>query len=311
MVHYLVVRVLSIAVSIVIATMIVFLIMHAIPGGPFDAEKAPLTAVQQANIMRLYGLDKPLPVQYLNFLWGALRFQFGYPYQSPGETMGEFLSRTWTISAAIGGAGLCLGVLAGLALGIAAAVYRNTWIDYIATTISLFSITMPSYIISLGLVFIFALLLHWFPPSGWNGPNTWVLPILAYAAIPVGGVARYTRASMLDMAGRAYVAVARAKGLPRWRVTTRHVLRNSWRPIITVTLPLIPGIMTGSIFVESVFNVPGLGLFFVSSITKRDYPLELTLIYLLALMIGATYLITDILYVVLDPRVRLEGRPSR
>jgi ABC-type dipeptide/oligopeptide/nickel transport system permease component len=308
MARYLLVRIGSLMVSIVLATMIVFAIMHAIPGGPFDAEKAPLTPVQQANIMRLYGLDKPLPLQYLSFLWGAVRFQFGYPYESPGETMAEFLGRTWTISAAVGGAGLLLGVVGGLLLGITAAVYRNTWIDYVATTISLLSLTLPSYIISLGLVFVFALLLHWFPPSGWAGPRTWVLPILAYAAIPVGPVARYTRASMLDVAAWPYVVVARAKGLGRWRVINRHVLRNAWRPIITVTLPFIPGIMTGSIFVESIFNVPGLGLFFVSSITRRDYPLEMTLIYLVALMIGVTYLVTDILYVLLDPRVRLQGR---
>src|SRR5690348_5649182 len=136
MVRYLIVRVGSLVVSIVVATLVVFLIMHAIPGGPFDAEKSPLSADQQASIARAYGLDQPLPVQYLKFLWGAVRFQFGYSYQDPGETIADLLARTWPISAFAGGMGVLLGVGLGLVLGIAAALRRNTWIDYVATFLS-------------------------------------------------------------------------------------------------------------------------------------------------------------------------------
>ena len=305
MVRYLVVRVGSLVVSIIAATLVVFLIMHSIPGGPFDAEKSPLSADQQAAIARFYGLDHPLPVQYLKFLWGAVRFQFGYSYQDPGETITDLLARTWTISAEAGGAGVLLGVTVGMLLGIAAAIRRNTWIDYLATFFAILSITLPPYIISIGLILVFAVLLRWFPASGWVGPSTWVLPILAYSAIPLGPVMRYTRSSMLEMAAKPYVVVARAKGLSSWRVTTRHVLRNALRPILTITLPLLPGIMTGSIFVEAIFSVPGLGSFFVSSISKRDYPLELALIFIIAILYGVIFVITDILYVLLDPRVRL------
>lgn len=308
MVRYLIVRVGSLVVSIVVATLVVFLIMHAIPGGPFDAEKSPLSADQQASIARAYGLDQPLPVQYLKFLWGAVRFQFGYSYQDPGETIADLLGRTWPVSAFAGGVGVLLGVGAGLLLGIAAALRRNTWLDYLATFLSILTITLPPYVISIALILVFALVLHWFPASGWNGPSTWVLPILAYATIPLGPVVRYTRASMLDMAGRPYVVVARAKGLTRRHVVTRHVLRNAWRPIITITLPLLPGIMTGSIFVEAIFGVPGLGSFFVSSISKRDYPLELALIFIIAILYGVIFVICDVLYVLLDPRVRLADR---
>ncbi len=308
MARYLIVRIGSLIVSIVVATLVIFLIMHAIPGGPFDAEKSPLSPDQQAAIARAYGLDQPLPIQYLKFLWGAVRFQFGYSYQDPGETIAALLGRTWPISAFAGGMGVLLGVGLGLLLGIAAALRRNTWIDYVATFFSILTITLPPYVISIGLILVFAVLLHWFPASGWNGPSTWVLPILAYATIPLGPVVRYTRASMLDMAGRPYVVVARAKGLTARHVVTRHVLRNAWRPIITITLPLLPGVMTGSIFVEDIFGVPGLGSFFVSSISKRDYPLELALIFIIAILYGVLFVISDILYVLLDPRVRLAER---
>jgi len=308
--RYLVVRVGSLGVSIVLATLAIFLIMHAIPGGPFDAEKSPLSPEQQVVIARAYGLDQPLPVQYVKFLWGAVRFQFGYSYQDPGETIADLLGRTWPISAFAGGMGILLGVGVGLLLGIVAALRRNTWVDYVATFISILTITLPPYIISIALILVFAVLLRWLPVSGWNGPATWVLPILAYATIPLGPVVRYTRSSVLDMAGRPYVAVARAKGLTRRHVVVRHVLRNAWRPIITIVLPLLPGIMTGSIFVEAIFGVPGLGSFFVSSILKRDYPLELALIFIIAILYGVIFVITDILYVVLDPRVRLADRTS-
>ena len=310
MARYLVVRIGSLVVSIIGATLVIFLIMHAIPGGPFDAEKSQLSPDQQANVARFYGLDKPLPVQYLKFLWGAIRFQFGYSYEDPGETIADLLARTWTISAFAGGVGVLLGAGLGLLLGIAAALRRNSWIDYLATAVSVLSITLPPVVISIGLLLVFAVLLRWFPASGWNGPSTWVLPILAYASIPFGPVVRYTRSSMLDMARRPYVTVARAKGLPARQVVTRYVLRNAWRPIITITLPLLPGIMTGSIFVEAIFGVPGLGQFFVRAISNRDYPLELALIYIITIFYGVIFVICDILYVLLDPRVRLADRTS-
>jgi len=308
--RYLVFRIGSLIVSIVLATLVIFLIMHAIPGGPFDAEKSPLSPDQQVAIARFYGLDKPLPVQYLKFLWGAVRFQFGYSYQDPGETIADLLGRTWPISAAAGGAGVVLGVGVGLLLGIAAALRRNTWVDYLANFISVITITLPPYIVSIGLILVFAVLLRWFPASGWNGPSTWILPVVAYSTIPLGPVVRYTRTSMLDMARKPYVTVARAKGLAPRQVVMRHVLRNAWRPIITITLPLLPGIMTGSIFVEAIFGVPGLGSFFVTSISKRDYPLELALIFIIAILYGVIFVISDVLYVLLDPRVRLADRGS-
>lgn len=309
MARYLIVRVGSLLVSLVAATLVVFFIMHAIPGGPYNAEKATsLTSEQVAAINRFYGLDKPLPEQYWNFLWNALHLQFGYSYQDPGEPISALLGRVWPISAFAGGMGILIGVGLGMLLGIAAALRRNSWIDYLATVVSITSITLPSFVISIGLLLIFAVALRWFPASGWSGPSSWVLPILAYSTIPLGPVVRYTRASMLDMAARPYVVVARAKGLSRSRVVIRHVLRNALRPIVTIVAPLLPGIMTGSIFVEFIFGVPGMGQYFVTSITNRDYPLEMALIFIISIFYGVMFVISDVIYVLLDPRVRLADR---
>ena len=276
MTRYLVVRIGSLLVSLVLATMVVFIIMHSIPGGPFNAEKSTsLTSGQVAAINRFYHLDKPLPVQYLSFLWGGLHLDFGESYQDPGEPITALLGRVWPISAFAGGMGVLIGVSVGMLLGIAAALRRNTWIDYLATFVSIATITLPSFVISIGLLLLFAVVLRWVPASGWDGPSTWILPIAAYSTIPLGPVVRYTRSSMLDMAARPYVVVARAKGLAPRQVIIRHVLRNALRPIVTIVLPVLPGIMTGSIFVEFIFGVPGMGRYFVTSIFNRDYPLEM------------------------------------
>jgi ABC-type dipeptide/oligopeptide/nickel transport system permease component len=187
MARYLVFRIGSLLVSLVASTMVVFFIMHAIPGGPFNAEKSTnLTPAQVANINRLYGLDKPLPVQYWNFLWNALHLNFGESYQDPGEPITALLGRVWPISAFAGGMGILIGVGLGMLIGVAAALWRNSWIDYVATVISIATITLPAFVVSIGLLLIFAVALRWFPASGWNGPSTWVLPILAYATIPLG-----------------------------------------------------------------------------------------------------------------------------
>jgi len=311
MARYLIVRIGSLVVSLILATMVVFLIMHAIPGGPFNAQKSTnLTSDQVAAINRFYHLDKPLPVQYLSFLWGALHLQFGESYQDPGEPISALLGRVWPISAFAGGMGVLLGVGLGMLLGIAAALRRNTWIDYLANVISIATITLPPFVISIGLLLLFAVALRWFPASGWNGPSTWVLPILAYSTIPLGPVVRYTRSSMLDMAARPYVVVARAKGLAPHQVVIRHVLRNALRPIVTIVLPLLPGIMTGSIFVEFIFGVPGMGQYFVTSINNRDYPLEMALIFIISILYGVLFVVADVVYVLLDPRVRLADRSA-
>ena len=196
----------------------------------------------------------------------------------------------------------------GILLGIAAALNRNTWIDYLVSAFSTLGLTIPVFVISMILIMVFAVWLNWLPAAGWEKPNSWYLPIAAYAAIPMATYARYTRSSMLDVLNKPFVTVLRAKGLSERRIIFQHVLRNAALPMVTVFLPMFIGTATGSIFVEAMFRVPGLGAYFVSSINLRDYPLEMALILMITMMFCIAYLVSDIVYALLNPRIRFGGK---
>lgn len=295
-------------ITFFIVSIVIFVMMRSIPGGPFDEDKMPLSPETRAKLMQQYGLDGPLYMQYLKYMWGVIRFDFGIPYQSPGETVTELLARAWPPSLVLGGLGMLIGTPIGIMLGIAAALKRNSWIDYIASIVSTLGITVPVYVISLVLMLVFAIWFKWLPTNGWGSPRNWILPIAAYAIVPVSIFARYTRSSVLDALNKQFVVVLRSKGLSEWKVIMKHVLKNAAIPMVTVFFPMFIGIATGSIFVEKMFRVPGLGNYFVTSIFRRDYPLEMALILLLTLMVGLAYMITDILYTLIDPRIRVKSK---
>jgi ABC-type dipeptide/oligopeptide/nickel transport system permease component len=304
---YILRRLVSILVTFTIVSILIFLMMHAIPGGPFDAQDMPLSEAVRAKLMARLGLDQPLYVQYFKYMWGVLHFDFGVPYQSPGETVLELLARAWPPSLLLGGLGVLIGVPVGILLGMAAAIKRNTWIDYLASTVATLGLTIPVFVISMMLILIFAVWLKWLPASGWGEPKRWILPIVAYAAIPMATYARYTRSAMLDSLNKPFVTVLRAKGLSERRIIFQHVLRNSAIPMVTVFLPMFIGTATGSIFVEAMFRVPGLGSYFVTSIVTRDYALEMALILMITMAFSLAFLISDVLYAWLNPRIRVGG----
>ncbi len=307
MIMYILRRLVSIMVTFLIVSVIIFLMMHAIPGGPFDAQDMPLSEAVRAKLMARLGLDQPLHIQYFKYMWGVLHLDFGVPYQSPGETVLQLLSRAWPPSLILGGLGMLIGVPTGILLGMAAALKRNTWIDYLASAVATLGLTIPVFVISMMLILVFAVWLGWLPASGWGEPKKWILPIIAYAAIPMATYARYTRSAMLDSLNKPFVTVLRAKGLSERRIIFQHVLRNSSIPMVTVFLPMFIGTATGSIFVEAMFRVPGLGAYFVTSIETRDYPLEMALILMITMAFSLAYLISDILYAWLNPRIRVGG----
>jgi ABC-type dipeptide/oligopeptide/nickel transport system permease component len=311
MIGYVVRRLLSICVTFFVVSVLLFVMMHAIPGGPFDAVDMPLDEAVKAKIMAQYGLDQPLYMQYLNYMWGVLQFDFGVPYQSPGETVLELLGRAWIPSLVLGGAGVLIGAPLGIALGMVAALRRNSWVDYLASAVSTLGLTIPVFVTSMLLILVFAVWLNWLPASGWGEPKKWILPIIAYAAIPLATYARYTRSAILDTLNKPFVTVLRAKGLPERQIIFKHVLRNSAIPMVTVFLPMFIGTATGSIFVEAMFRVPGLGAYFVSSIETRDYPLEMALVLMVTVMFCLAYFFADIAYALLNPRIRLGGRASK
>lgn len=305
MVLYLVRRLISIAVTFFIVSVVIFLMMHAVPGGPFDGNDMPVSAAVRERLMARLGLDQPLWIQYVNYMAGVLRFDFGVPFQSPGETVLSLLANAWPPSLLLGGLGVLIGAPLGILLGMAAALNRNSWIDYLASGLSTLGLTVPVFVISMLLILVFAVWLNWLPASGWGKPERWILPIIAYAAIPLATYARYTRSAMLDTINRPFVTALRAKGLSETRIIFQHVLRNSAIPMVTVFLPMLIGTATGSIFVEVMFRIPGLGSYFVSSIENRDYPLEMALMLMITLFYCISFLISDIAYAWLNPRIRL------
>ena len=310
MARYLIGRVIGLAIVFVIVSIVAFVLMHSVPGGPFDEEKMPLPPAAKANILRKYGLDKPLYEQYLRYMANALRGDFGISFQSPTETVIQLIGRTWPISISLGLMAIAVAFPLGLGLGILSAVKQNSWIDYITTFVSAIGITVPTFVISTWLLLILVVRLGWLPTGGWPGSGnadwrTVIMPVIALSLAPMALVARYTRSSLVEVIHSDYVRTARAKGLSERAVVMRHALKNALIPLLTILGPQIPNLITGTIFVEVIFRVPGLGKFFVSSIYLRDYPMIMATMLLVAMLWSITYLLSDILYVIVDPRVRL------
>jgi oligopeptide transport system permease protein len=306
MLRYIIGRLIGLLIVFFMVTVVAFVLMHSIPGGPFDEAQMPLPPAAKANILRKYGLDKPLYEQYLRYMGNALRGDFGISFASPTETVIELIGRTWPVSIALGCITVVIFLTTGVVMGIAAAIKQNTWIDHVVTFLATLGMTVPNFVIAIWLILVFAVQLRWLPIGGWNSdPRTWVMPVIALGLSPMGIAARYTRASVIEVMGADYVRTARAKGLAESLVIMRHALKNALIPIITILGPRIPDLITGTIFVETVFRVPGLGKFFVTSVLSRDYPMIMAVMLLVAITWAVLYLITDILYTVIDPRVRL------
>jgi peptide/nickel transport system permease protein len=222
----------------------------------------------------------------------------------------QLIARTWPTSIQLGGMAIVLAMSLGLTAGILAAVHQNTWIDYIVTFVSTLGLTVPNFVVALWLLLLFAVGLSWLPTGGWpsGAPDDWktmIMPVITLALAPTALVARYTRSSLVEVLHAEYVRTARAKGLRYASVVMGHALKNALIPLITILGPQIPNLITGTIFVEVIFRVPGLGKFFVSSIYLRDYPMIMATMLLVATLWSFTYLLSDILYTVVDPRLRL------
>lgn len=316
MLRYLIERIFSLIFVLFIVSIIVFSIMKAVPGGPFDEEKGRLPAAAKANILEKYGLEGPVWQQYLRYMGNALQGDFGIPYQQPTTTVAALIGQSWAITAQVGLLTIVLAFGLGITLGVVAAARQNTWIDNLVTFSSTLGVTVPNFVVAMWLILIFTVANPWLPMRGWGDSQClvgnflctdWILPVIAYAIAPMAIVARYTRASIVDVKRAEYVRTARAKGLSEATVMRKHVFRNAQIPMVTVLGTEIPNLITGSIFIESVFSINGLGKFFVSSVTNRDYPMIMALFLLIALLWGVTYLITDLAYTWIDPRIRLGG----
>ena len=320
MARYLIGRVLSLIFVLFVVSVITFVLMHSVPGGPFDESKSPLPPAAKANILAKYGLDKPIHVQYLNYMKNVVfHFDFGIPFQQPTTTVTALIAKSWLVTLQVGIMTVLLSFGLGITLGVLAAYRQNTWIDTSTTFVAMMGITTPNFVVSMWLILIFAVRLNWLPMGGWNASGDcligndyictdWIMPVIAYSLAPLAIVARYTRSSIVDVMRQDYARTAKAKGLNERTVMTRHVMRNALIPMITALGVIIPNLLTGSIFIEAVFRINGLGRFFVTSIFNRDYPMIMALFLLIAFLWSFTYLITDVLYTFADPRIRLGGK---
>jgi oligopeptide transport system permease protein len=285
-------------------SLITFVLMHAVPGGPWDEEKALAPGVVE-NLNRRYGLDLPYWQQYLLFLRGAVQGDLGVSFVRQGQPVTQILLAGLAPTLTIAAAALTIGLVAGLTLGVGGAFRRNSWIDYLSTAVATAGATTPNFVLGVGFVLLFAVTLKIAPTAGWGGPQHLLLPALTLAALPTAYIARIARAATLEVMSEDYVRTARGKGLPERVVVMRHVLRNALMPVLTVAGPIAAHLATGSFIVETMYAVPGVGALFVRSVLARDYGLILGATLLFALAIALANLLVDILYAVVDPRVRV------
>jgi peptide/nickel transport system permease protein len=320
MINFILRRLTAIFFVLLIVSALVFFLMNAVPGGPFSLGERGYTPDALANLERKYGLDKPVWERYLNFLTSALQLDFGNSFSVAGNPpVTTVIARTWPVTLHVGLYTIIVAFGFGFIFGLIAAYYRNGIIDNIVTLVATAGTTVPNFIVATWLLLIFGYQIGWGQPNKWiippvlgagNAILSWdyFLPVITYALLPMGLVARYTRASVAEALNADYVRTARAKGLGERGIMFRHVLRNALIPMITVLLPQIPNLLTGSLFIEVAYGINGLGRFFVTSITNKDYPMIMGLVLLIAFFWSITYLLTDILYVVIDPRIRIGGR---
>ena len=287
--------------------LVTFLVMHATPGSPLDpvAEGAnPLSPEAQKNLAEHYGLDKPLWQQFAIFIGKAARGDFGFSFVYKTRTVTEILRDTFPVSLFLGAMALVVAIAGGLTLGILAAVYQNRGWDYLSVTLATFGVAVPNFVLAVFLIIIFSLMLPFFPTGGWDTPRAWVLPTITLALAPMGLIARFTRASMLEVIRADFTLTARAKGLAEAPVIFKHALKNALIPVVTLLGPLFAAVGTGSFFVESIFRVPGMGRFFVLSMTGRDYPMIMAVVLTYGAFLAIMNLVVDLAYGALDPRIR-------
>lgn len=284
---------------------VTFFVMHAVPGGPFMSEKAVSAAAQEA-LEAKYGLDKPLMAQYGTYLKDVVtKFDFGPSLKQRGRMVIDVISDGLRTSVKLGVIAAFAALAVGVVLGSVAALRRNRFIDKVIMVITTAFVSMPSFIMGSLLLVLFSIKLMLLPANG-STPQGLVLPIITLALYPMAYITRLTRSSMLDVLGQDYIRTAKAKGVAGAKIIFGHALKNSLIPVITYFGPMLAYIVTGSLVVEQIFAVPGIGRAFVSSITNRDYPMVMGTTIVLAVLIVIMNLVSDILYKVVDPRINLE-----
>ena len=304
MITYVLRRILLMVPTLLVIGTLTFALMRLAPGGPFMSDKE-IPAKAKQELMHRYGLDRPLPQQYVAFLGNIVRFDFGPSYKYPDRQVREIILQGFGVSVELGGWALLLSLLVGIPVGALAAVKQNQPIDFVAMTGALAGVSVPNFVLGPVLVLVFALSLTWLPAALWTGPTSRILPVLALSVSYVAYIARLTRAGMLEVLRQDYIRTARAKGLGETVVVAKHALRLGILPVVSYIGPAAARIMMGSIVVESIFSIPGLGRYLVNAAFNRDYTLVLGEVLFYASFLMVLNLVIDVAYTRLDPRVEL------
>lgn len=307
MARYVIRRVLLLIPTILGVAIITFLVMKATPGGPFDGADLGKRVSPQviARLNAKYGFDQPAPEQFVRYIGHALRGDLGLSVQIRQDTpVTAIIKQGFGKTVALGALALGVALLLGIPLGIVAALRQNRLADYLSLFLATAGASVPNFVLAIVLVIIFSVRLHWIPTQGWGTPKQAILPVLTLAFTPLAFITRITRSSMLDAINQDYIRTARSKGLREQYVVTRHMLRNALIPVITVAGPIAASLITGSFIVETIFGIPGIGRLSVQAVQSRDYPVIMATTLLYALTIAIANLAVDVLYSVIDPRVR-------
>lgn len=304
MLKYIGKRVFTSILTIWAVVTLTFFLVRAMPGGPFDGEK--ITAEMKVVLNEKYGLDKPLSEQYSIYMKNLLKGDLGESLKYRGREVNEIITYSFPKSAKIGIVSIIFSLVAGTLLGVISALKAGKWPDKFCMFISTLGITVPSFVIGAVLIYYFTVKLRLLPAVGLKGPETFIMPVIALAGSSMAFITRLTRSKLIDVLKSDYIRTARAKGLDKNVVVFKHALRNSLIPVVTYLGPLVASILTGSFVVEKIFVIPGLGNEFVSTITNRDYTALLGVVVFFCTLIVICNLLVDILYVIIDPRIKLE-----
>lgn len=306
MVKYIGKRVFSMIITLFIIASISFFLMKMLPGTPFKSQEK-LTKEQRIVLLEKYNLNDPVPVQYMTYMKNLVKGDLGISFQFGNTPVTELLGKRIGPSAQLGFQALVIGAIFGIILGIISALRQNTWVDYTSTFFAVLGKSIPNFVFAGLLQYYVGVKLGWFPVALWNGPEYTVLPTIALMMFPLAIAARFMRTEMLEVLGSDYITLARAKGASRTTVAVKHAMRNALIPVITVLGPLAVAMMTGSLVIENIFGIPGIGEQFVKSINVNDYPVIMGTTLLYAFLFVVIVLVVDILYGLIDPRIRIAG----
>ena len=290
--------------TLLLVIVLAFLMVHAAPGGPFDAERA-LPAEIEANIAEAYHLDEPLPQQFRRYVSGLLKGDLGPSYRYRDHTVSELIGNAIPVSLKLGVLAMALAVVVGIAAGTLSALRQNSVLDRLTMAIAMSGISIPVFVVAPLLILFFAVQLHWLPAS-WSGTTSgwrFLLPVVALALPQIAYIARLTRASMIDVLGSDFIRTAKAQGLGTTTIIRHHAMKPAMLPVLSYMGPAIAAILTGSVVVEEIFGIPGVGQFFVRGALNRDYTLVLGIVIFYAALVIVLNFIVDVLYGFLDPRI--------